>query len=150
MTHILRRVGVLLALPLLLFSACSDETEVALSGNTSAAGKSADADADAGTIRAGMSVDAVYAAIGQGQFTGTGPADTIRIMHGHRAQMFVTSSRLIRVLFARQAKGTLDGPIQRSNDTPIVIEGASVLGYGWADFDRLAKDIGLPPFPTVP
>ena len=146
MTNIFRRVGVLIALPWLLLAACSDETEVALSDSTAAPAKSA----DAGAIRAGMTVESVYAALGQGQFTGTGPADTIRIMHGHRAQMFVTSSRMVRVLFARTTKGALDGPIQRSNDTPIVIEGASVLGYGWADFDRLAKEIGLPPFETVP
>jgi len=97
-----------------------------------------------------MTLDAVYAAIGQGQFASTGPADTIRVMHGHRAQMFVTNSRMIRVMFDRKAKGTLDGTIERSNDTPIVIEGTKVLGYGWGDFERLTKELGLPPFQTSP
>jgi len=147
MNRFFRRAGVLAALPLGLLAACSDDSEVAVNDGTATPAESS---APPGAIRAGMTLDAVYAAIGQGQFAGTGPADTIRIMHGHRAQMFVTNSRMVRVLFARKAKGSLDGPIERSNDTPIVIDGASVLGFGWSDFDRLAKELGLPPFQTIP
>lgn len=127
---------------LFLLGACGDNEEVRVSSGTVSSAAEAGAPA---TIRVGMPLDSLYAIIGTGPFTGADPADTIRVMHGHRARMLVTSNRLLRIILVRTAGGgTVDTPVNRGQDIPIVIEGQRVLGNGWADFDRLQKELGLP------
>jgi hypothetical protein len=132
---------------LTVFAACGDSEVVRDPSAAANGGKSASAP---GAVHVGMPLDSVYAVIGTGSFTGTGPADTIRVMHGHRARMVVTNNRIFRVLFVRKETGTLDGPIERSKDTPILLENQKVLGNGWADYDRLTKELSLPPLDTKP
>lgn len=142
-----RLAAVAAGVALTLLAACGDSEEVRDPSDASSAGTSAGAP---GAIHSGMPLDSVYAIIGTGSFTGTGPADTIRVVRGHRARMVVTNNRILRILLVRKGGGTLEGPIERSQDTPIVVEGQQVLAYGWADYDRLVKELGLPPLETTP
>ena len=144
MNSLFRRSAAALGL-LAALAACGD-TEV-IKDPSSGGGPTAEAPA---TVHSGMTLDSLYTVIGTGTFTGTGPADTIRVMHGHRARMIVTNNRIFRVLFVRKGSGTLDGPIERSQDTPIVLENQRVLANGWAEFDRLAKELNLPALETKP
>lgn len=92
----------------------------------------------------GAKRDAVVATMGTGPLAPTTPADEPRIVNGFRHQVYITAGKQFEVLWYREAPGTLSDPIVRETDTPIVIEGDTLAGWGWKFFSPYAAQYNLP------
>jgi hypothetical protein len=95
-------------------------------------------------IHKGMTLDSVAAVIGDGPLTVNQPADSLRLFHGFRIQAFFVKGAMYKVLWYREAPGTVEESIEREKETPILLKSDSVLVKGWNDFDDTAQEIGIP------
>ncbi len=95
-------------------------------------------------IPEGSKRDAVVAAIGTGPLTPTNPADEPRIVNGFRHQVYITAGKQFEIIWYRDTPGTLSDPIVRETDTPVVIEGDTLVGWGWKFFSPYAAGLNLP------
>ena len=94
-------------------------------------------------LRTDTSRDSVLAVMGTGPLVGTG-VDTLRMAHGFRRQAFMVAGAQYEVLWYRDTPGTLDDPILKERETPLVIEDNKLKGLGWSFYDKLAQEKNLP------
>lgn len=87
----------------------------------------------------------ILAAMGTGPLSPTQPAEQIRIVNGFRYQRFITNGgQSYELLWYRDEPGTLADPILKTRETPIVVVGDTLVGWGWKFFTPYAKTIPLP------
>ena len=94
-------------------------------------------------LKTNTSRDSVLAIMGTGPLAGTG-VDTLRMAHGFRRQAFMVAGAQYEVLWYRDTPGTLDDPILKERETPLVIEDNKLKGVGWSFYDKLAQEKNLP------
>lgn len=92
----------------------------------------------------GASRDAVVAAMGAGPLASADTKDVPRLVNGFRRQAFITNGRAVEILWYREAPGSLDDPILRTAETPVVIEADTLVGWGWKFFPQFASDNNIP------
>jgi len=96
-------------------------------------------------IEEGMTLEAVAGVLGTGPLTVNQPADSLRLYHGFRTQLFLVNGQNYRVLWYREAAGTVEQEITRERETPILFDGNNqVIAKGWADFDDKAAELNIP------
>ena len=96
-------------------------------------------------IEEGMTLEAVAGVLGTGPLTVNQPADSLRLYHGFRTQLFLVNGQNYRVLWYRKAPGELEDQITRESDTPILFDREDrVIARGWSEFDDKAADLGIP------
>ncbi|MEP6833427.1 MAG: hypothetical protein ABJB74_08530 [Gemmatimonas sp.] len=94
----------------------------------------------------GATRDAVLAAMGTGPLSPTSPNQQPRIVNGFRHQVYLNlkGGSNYEFLWYREEPGTVDDPIIKARETPIVIVGDTMLGWGWKFFSEYAKQEHLP------
>jgi hypothetical protein len=48
------------------------------------------------------------------------------------------------VIWYRETPGSVEEPITRENETPVLLQADTVIAAGWADFDETALKLNLP------
>lgn len=92
-----------------------------------------------------MPLDSVLSVIGSGPLTPNQPSDSLRLVNGFRTQVFLVKGEQYRLIWFREAPGSIEEEISRERETPILLGGSGqVVAKGWADFDSKAADLGLP------
>jgi hypothetical protein len=122
-------------------------TLFALAVGTAALAACGPSDVGAARLKAletGADRSIVVATMGAGPLASNVPTDAPRLVNGFRRQAFVTKGRNLEVLWFREAPGSLSDPIQRSLETPIVIEADTLVGWGWSFYPQFAADNNLP------
>lgn len=95
-------------------------------------------------LKEGMSVAEVTSVIGKGPLTSFQPGDSLRLVSGFRTQLFLAGGARYRVIWYREAEGTVEDAISRARETPILFKDEKVMGHGWSFFDKTAREVGLP------
>lgn len=95
-------------------------------------------------IPEGSKREAVVGAMGTGPLAPTTVADEPRIVNGFRHQVYITAGQQFEIIWYREAPGMLSDPITRETDTPVVIQGDSLAGWGWKFFTPFAAKLNLP------
>jgi len=95
-------------------------------------------------LHAGMRKDSVLAVLGTGTLKPRQPADSLRLVNGFRTQMFIVEGQLYRVLWYREAPGSIEDAITREQETPILMQNDTIVSVGWSDFDRNAEKLHIP------
>ncbi len=87
----------------------------------------------------------ILAAMGTGPLAPTKAADEPRIVNGFRHQRYITNGGQSYELFwYREEPGTVEDPILKNRETPIVVVGDTLVGWGWKFFTPYAKQERLP------
>lgn len=95
-------------------------------------------------LHSGATRDQVLAAMGTGPLAPTKPADQPRIVNGFRRQMFITSGQAFEVFWYREEPGTVEDPILKERETPVLMVGDTLAGWGWKFYSPFAAKINLP------
>jgi hypothetical protein len=95
-------------------------------------------------LEPGAARSVVVANMGAGPLASNVATDAPRLVNGFRRQAFVTEGRMVEVLWYREAPGSLNDPILRENETPVVIEADTLVGWGWKFYPQFAADHNLP------
>ena len=114
----------------LLFAAC---------GPSDLVGKEKVAD-----LRVGMPRDSVLAMLGTGSLVPNQPSDSLRLLKGFRQQQFYSNGTLYQIIWYREKPGSVEEPIARETDTPVLLAEDLVVAAGWAEFDEAASRLNLP------
>jgi hypothetical protein len=114
----------------LLFAAC---------GPSDLVGKEKVAD-----LRVGMPRDSVLAMLGTGSLVPNQPSDSLRLLKGFRQQQFYSNGTLYQIIWYREEPGSVEEPIARETDTPVLLAADTVVAAGWADIDEAAAALNLP------
>jgi hypothetical protein len=96
------------------------------------------------SLETGAARSVVVASMGAGPLASNVATDAPRLVNGFRRQAFVSEGRMVEVLWYREAPGSLNDPILRENETPIVIEADTLVGWGWKFYPQYAADHNLP------
>lgn len=88
--------------------------------------------------------ETVLGAMGNGPLAPTIPSDQPRIVNGFRRQMYITNGKTYEIFWYRDEPGTLADPIVRERETPVVMEGDTLAGWGWKFFTPYAAAAHLP------
>ncbi len=96
------------------------------------------------SVEPGTNRAVVVAAMGNGPLASAVASDAPRLVNGFRRQAFITQGRNLEVLWYREAPGSLNDPIERRLETPIVIEADTLVGWGWKFYPQFAADNNLP------
>lgn len=86
----------------------------------------------------------IVATMGSGPLASTNPTDAPRLVNGFRRQAFMANGKIIEVLWYREEPGSLEDPILRESETPIVIEADTLVGWGWKFYPQYAADNRIP------
>ena len=87
----------------------------------------------------------ILAAMGTGPLSPTQPSEQARIVNGFRYQRFITNGgQNYEVLWYREEPGTVEDPILKTKETPIVVVSDTLVGWGWKFYTPYAKTIPLP------
>lgn len=95
-------------------------------------------------IKEGMTMAQVDSIIGQGQLEPRQPADSLRLHHGYRTEVYLIEGQRYTILWYRDKPGTIEDAVTRQTDTPILFQGDQVLAKGWSAFDAKAEKINMP------
>lgn len=95
-------------------------------------------------LEPGTNRSVVVAAMGAGPLASAVPTDAPRLVNGFRRQAFITNGRNLEILWYREAPGSLNDPILRAAETPVVIEADTLVGWGWEFFPQFAADNNIP------
>ena len=96
------------------------------------------------SLQPGADRSIVVSAMGSGPLASNVATDAPRLVNGHRRQAFLSNGRQFEVLWYREAPGSLSDPILRENETPIVIEADTLVGWGWKFYPNFAAQNNLP------
>ncbi|MEO7996790.1 MAG: hypothetical protein ABI852_05060 [Gemmatimonadaceae bacterium] len=88
--------------------------------------------------------EAVLAAMGTGPLSPVTPSDQPRIVNGFRRQMYFTNGKTYEIFWYRSEPGTVADPIVKDRETPVVMEGDTLAGWGWKFFTPYAATTHLP------
>ena len=95
-------------------------------------------------VHSGMKQAEVVAIMGTGPLKPHQVADSLRVVNGFRTQAFIVAGETYRVLWYREAPGSLEDAITREKETPILLQRDTVVSVGWNDFDEAAEKLNLP------
>ncbi len=95
-------------------------------------------------LKPGADRSLVVSTMGNGPLASNVAADAPRLVSGFRRQAFISNGRTIEVLWFREAPGSLNDPILKNTETPIVIESDTLVGWGWKFYPQFAADNNLP------
>lgn len=96
------------------------------------------------SIEAGATKAELLAAMGTGPLTAQF-ADTVQLENGFRRHVYLIDGRQFEVLYYRELTGNVAEPVDRAKETPIVLEGGKVLGWGWRYYVKEAmEELKLP------
>lgn len=90
------------------------------------------------SLKGGAPRTEVLSTIGEGQIKPILAADSVRIVSGYRASKYMADGMIHEVLWYRDTTGTMESPIGRKTDTPVVIVNDTVAGWGWKFYDKYA------------
>ncbi|MEP6780101.1 MAG: hypothetical protein ABJC26_09450 [Gemmatimonadaceae bacterium] len=96
------------------------------------------------TIPKGAHRAEVLSVMGTGPLVSASANDAPRIVSGFRRQMYIVGGKTYEVLWYRDEPGSLKDAIVRKSETPLVVEGDSLLGWGWKFYGPFAKTTNLP------
>lgn len=86
----------------------------------------------------------VLSAIGDGPIVPITATDSFRVVQGYRRQLYTVEARQYEVIWYHEAPTNLNDAITREQDTPIVLQDGTFIGYGWSMYNRLASEKDLP------
>ena len=94
----------------------------------------------------GASRTSVLAAMGTGPLAPNGPNQQARIVNGFRHQVYLNlkDGGTYEFLWYREEPGTVEDPIVKKRETPVVIVADTLVGWGWKFFSEYAKKERLP------
>ncbi len=95
-------------------------------------------------LKTGDKLSHVVDVMGQGPFTAMTASDSLRIVSGYRLQKFLAKGTMHEVIWYRDSTGSIESPITKTAETPVVIVGDTLVGWGWKFFDKYAQTNGLP------
>lgn len=81
-------------------------------------------------VHAGMPKDSLMTIMGMGPLTAQ-YADTMRLDHGFRVDKYLIDGKVYEVLYYREQPGNVAEPVVQQIETPVVLTGSKVLGWGW-------------------
>ena len=85
----------------------------------------------------GIAGDSLFRLIGEGPMTATGAEDAAKLFHGYRVSREVVGTKAYAIIFLRKEPGAVNEPLNRTIETPIVLDSQlKVLGWGWSFYDR--------------
>ncbi|MBL0169148.1 MAG: hypothetical protein IPP90_00255 [Gemmatimonadaceae bacterium] len=96
------------------------------------------------SLKGGTARAEVLSTIGEGQIKPVQPADSLRIVSGYRVSKYMADGMTHEVLWYRDSTGTMESPIGRTSDTPVVIVNDTVAGWGWKFYDKYSAAHKLP------
>ena len=86
----------------------------------------------------------ILSKMGSGPLVATTAADGPRVINGFRRQMYLTGGKTYEIFWYRDDPGSLNDAIVRERETPVVMQGDTLLGWGWKFYSPFAKQINLP------
>ncbi len=95
-------------------------------------------------LESGADRSLVVSTMGNGPLASNVAADAPRLVNGYRRQAFISNGRTIEVLWYREAPGSLNDPILKTAETPVVIESDTLVGWGWKFYPQFAADNNIP------
>jgi len=95
-------------------------------------------------LDSGANRSLVVSTMGNGPLASNVAADAPRLVNGYRRQAFISNGRTIEVLWYREAPGSLNDPILKTAETPIVIEADTLVGWGWKFYPQFAAENNMP------
>lgn len=95
-------------------------------------------------LKPGADRSLVVSTMGNGPLASNVAADAPRLVSGYRRQAFISNGRTIEVLWYREAPGSLNDPILKTVETPIVVEADTLVGWGWKFYPKFAADNNIP------
>ena len=96
------------------------------------------------SLKGGTARSEVVSAIGEGLLKAIQPADSARLVSGYRASKYMADGMTHEVIWYRDSAGTMESPIGRATDTPVVVVNDTVAGWGWKFYDKYAALHKLP------
>ena len=132
---------------MVFLSACGDSEEVARTADTDALEEGMGR-TGVSALTAGITKDSLIRILGEGPIAKRSADDTIQVFHGYRAQLIVLPDAFLHLIWYRKSAVPFDALPDRSEDTPIILQGATVVVAGWEGFDQYRKAKNLPV--TVP
>jgi len=96
------------------------------------------------SLETGADRSLVVSTMGNGPLASNVAADAPRLISGFRRQAFIVNGRTIEVLWYREAPGSLNDPILKTAETPIVIEADTLVGWGWKFYPQFAAENNIP------
>lgn len=95
-------------------------------------------------LESGAPKASVAALIGSGPLTGQF-ADTARVENGYRRNIYLIDGKEFEVIFYRELPGDVAEPVEQAKETPIVLSGGKVLGWGWRFYvEEAMAELKLP------
>lgn len=95
-------------------------------------------------LKTGAKRDAVLAAMGTGPLSPVDRSQEPRIVNGFRHNVYLANGGSYEILWYREEPGTVEDPILKTRETPIVIVADTMLGWGWKFYTPYAKQERLP------
>lgn len=95
-------------------------------------------------VQPGMSLDSVFAQIGEGRVRPAQPSDSTALLNGYRRQLLSAGPALYTLLLYRSSPASTSDSISRAVEIPILLIRDSVVATGWKSFDSLATVRHLP------
>jgi hypothetical protein len=96
-------------------------------------------------LKTGTPRATVLSTMGTGPLAPTSPMEQPRIVNGFRRQMYITNGgNGYEVLWYREEPGTVEDPILKERETPLVLVGDTLVGWGWKFYTPYAKKEKLP------
>ena len=86
----------------------------------------------------------ILTAMGTGPLSPKSASEQPRIVNGFRHQMYITNGGGYEILWYREEPGTVEDPILKTRETPIVVVGDTLVGWGWKFFTPYAQQEHLP------
>lgn len=83
--------------------------------------------------------DSVLMVMGQGPLTAQ-YADTMRLEKGFRRETYLINGKQLEVLYYRELQGNVAEPVVQAKETPLVLQGGKLVGWGW----KYYVEIGMP------
>ncbi len=95
-------------------------------------------------LKTGDSKNRIAEIVGTGPIVAASGADSMRVVLGYRIQKYVANGSMHEILWYRETPGTLEDSLSKTANTPIVLNGDTLVGWGWDFYDKYAEKNGLP------
>jgi hypothetical protein len=95
-------------------------------------------------LRVGMSRDSVLAVFGNGVLSPADASDTARLVRGFRSERHLIDGVAMQVLWYREQTGSVQESINPNLESPVLLQGDTVIAAGWRDYDEASRKWKLP------
>jgi hypothetical protein len=96
-------------------------------------------------LNAGSPRDSVVLIFGTGPLQASFAADSARLLNGYRRDQYFHDGKLLEVLYYRELPGNVAEPVDPDKETPVVLQGGKVVGWGWRFYSESGDSFKLPP-----